>query len=106
MLRHETIEAPVGGTAISALYGESTMRVELVEWSIGDLRVVSMPGEAFHLLGREISAARGGRALLAGLAPSWHGYLPHPWGAGYEEGVSYGEEFVTVVRQALLVVTD
>ena len=63
---------------------------------------MSIPGEAFHLLGREISSARGDRVLLAGISPAWHGYLPHPWGEGYEEGVSYGEEFVRVVREVLV----
>ena len=102
VVRHETITAPVGGTPISAMVGADKLDVELVEWEIGDVRVVSLPGEAFHLLGREIAAARGDRVLLAGIANAWHGYLPHPWGDGYEEGVSYGEAFVKTVREALV----
>ncbi len=101
VVRDETIEVPVGGTAIATLHGEPTMNVELVEWAIGDVRLVSVPGEAFHALGREISSTRGDRVLLAGLAP-WHGYLPHPYGDGYEESVSYGPDAVAAIRDALL----
>ncbi len=101
VLRHETVAAPVGGTGLATLWGEGTMEVDFTEWSIGDVRVVSIPGEAFHALGKEISAARHDRVLLAGIAP-WHGYLPHPWGeGGYEEGVSYGENFAQAVREKL-----
>jgi hypothetical protein len=78
------------------------MLVEFLEWAIGDVRLVSIPGEAFHQLGREISSSRDDRVLLAGIAPSWHGYLPVPWGEGYEEGVSFGEEAVAAMRSALL----
>jgi hypothetical protein len=101
VIRHETISAPVGGTGLAVLWGEPAMEVDLTEWAIGDLRLVSVPGEAFHALGKEISATRGDRVLLAGIAP-WHGYLPHPWGEGYEEGVSYGPDFVAAVRTGLL----
>lgn len=41
--------------------------------------------------------------ILAGLAPAWQGYLPMPWGEGYEETVSYGEEFVAAVHRHLLI---
>lgn len=124
IVRAETLDVPVGGTGIAALHGEPTMKVDLVEWDIGGdarraerggqrdhsgrrgengVRLVSIPGEAFHLLGREISSARGDRALLAGISPAWHGYLPHPWGeGGYEEGVSFGEEFARTVRERLV----
>ena len=118
VMRSETHDIPVGGTPIAALHGEPTMKVDLVEWDIGGdgrrsesgaqrdqsgVRLVSMPGEAFHLLGREISSGRGDRVLLAGLAPAWHGYLPHPWGeGGYEEGVSFGEDFARTVRELLV----
>jgi hypothetical protein len=101
IVRHETIDAPVGGTGLAALTGEPSMPVEFLEWSIGDVRVVSLPGEAFHVLGQEISAGRSDRVLLAGLAP-WHGYLPVPWGDGYEEGVSFGPDFVAAIRTKLL----
>jgi neutral ceramidase len=101
LVREETLDVPVGETPIAAMAGAPSLRVELVEWQIGDVRLVSIPGEAFHLLGREISASRGDRVLLAGISPSWAGYFPHPWGDGYEEGVSYGEGFVRIVREAL-----
>ncbi len=101
IVRAETHEIAVGGTPIAALDGGSTMKVDFIEWDIGGIRLVAIPGEAFHLLGREISAGRGDRVLLAGIAPSWHGYLPHPWGEGYEEGVSFGEDFAREVRERL-----
>jgi hypothetical protein len=101
IVRHETIDAPVGGTGLAALTGEPSMPVEFLEWAIGDVRVVSLPGEAFHLLGREVARGRNDRVLLAGLAP-WHGYLPVPWGDGYEEGVSFGPDFVAAIRKKLL----
>lgn len=101
VLRDDTIEVPVGGTGLAAMYGQPAMHVELIEWSIGDVSLVSIPGEAFHALGREVSSARDNRVLLAGLSP-WQGYLPHPYGDGYEEGVSYGPGAVAAIREALL----
>jgi hypothetical protein len=101
VLRDDVIDVPVGGTGLATMYGQPRMAVELVEWAIGDVRLVSIPGEAFHALGREISNARNDRVLLAGLSP-WQGYLPHPWGDGYEEGVSYGPDAVAAIRAALL----
>jgi hypothetical protein len=32
----------------------------------------------------------------------WQGYLPQPFGEGYEESVGYGEPFVLAVLDALL----
>lgn len=98
---HRTIEVPISGplAALGGL-GES-MSVELVEWTIGSVRLVSVPGEAFHAMGRAIEAVKGDRLLLAGLAPVWQGYLPDPFGEGYEEGVSYGREAVAAIRGAL-----
>lgn len=106
LLRAESHEIAVGTTPIAALQGTPTMLVEFIEWALGDVRVVSIPGEAFHQLGREISSGRDDRVLLAGIAPAWHGYLPVPWGsgerAGYEEGVSFGEEAVAAMRSVLV----
>jgi len=98
------IDVPIGGTLLSTLRpGEETMRVELVEWEIGPIRLVSIPGEAFQALGREVERSRGDRVLLAGLSPLWQGYLPSPWvDGGYEEGVSYGPAAVAAIRAALL----
>lgn len=102
-----TFQAPVGITPLTMLAGLSgDLDVELVEWEIGSVRLVSVPGEAFHQLGREVEASRAAQVLLAGLSPSWQGYLPVPWDEGpgehYEETVSYGEEFVARVRDHLL----
>lgn len=97
-----TVEVPVSG-ALAALAGmDATMTVELVEWTIGTIRLVSVPGEAFHAMGRAIETAKGDRLLLAGLSPVWQGYLPEPFGDGYEEGVSYGPEAVAAIRAALV----
>jgi hypothetical protein len=93
------------GLTVPALLNKVALRtvgIELLEWSIGGVRLVSVPGEAFHGLGRAIEQARGERAMLAGLAPKYHGYLPSPFGSGYEEKMSYGRGFVRGLEQALL----
>jgi hypothetical protein len=102
VIRSQTINIPLGQTGLAQLARADTMSVEFIEWTIGDLRLVSIPGEAFFALGREIEEARGKRTILAGISPSWHGYLPHPWGEGYEEGVSYGAEAVAAIRDVLI----
>jgi neutral ceramidase len=97
------IEIPVSPTPLADLAGiQDRTEVELIEWSIGDVRLVSIPGEAFHAFGREVDETRGARALLAGLSPNWHGYLPRPFGAGYEEAVSFGEPAVEAIFKALV----
>ena len=77
------------------------MSIELVEWAIGPVRLVSVPGEAFHELGRAIER-RGPHVLVAGLAPEWHGYLPMPFREGYEESMSYGSRAVAAIASALM----
>jgi hypothetical protein len=95
--------APVGPSLLTMITEVSgTIEVELVEWAIGDVRLVSLPGEAFCALGRKVEDARGSRVLLAGLAPVWQGYLPDPFGVGYEEGVSFGLPAVAAITDALL----
>jgi hypothetical protein len=92
------------GLTVPALLNKVALRtvgVELLEWSLGGVRLVSVPGEAFHALGRGIEAARDDRAMLAGLAPEYHGYLPSPFGHGYEEKMSYGRRFVAGLERAL-----
>ncbi len=101
VLRCEALDGPVGGTLLAQMAGAERMPVELVEWSLGGPRVVSVPGEAFHAFGKAVEAARDVPILLAGLAPVWLGYLPVPFGQGYEESMSYGEPFVTTVLSAL-----
>lgn len=98
-----TIEIPVSQTPLADLAGvHDRTEVELIEWSIGGVRLVSIPGEAFHAFGRELDEARGGRALLAGISPNWNGYLPRPFEAGYEEAVSFGESAVKAIFDSLL----
>jgi hypothetical protein len=99
-----TIHVPLGPTPLVALMGlTGEMAVELVEWELGSVRLVSVPGEAFHAFGRGLEAARGRDVLLAGLAPAWQGYLPMPFGDGYEETVSYGADAVAAIFDALLI---
>lgn len=102
VVRDEAVDVRLGDTGLARLAGDASQSVEFVEWSVGDVRVVSLPGEAFFALGREVEDARGRRTLLAGLAPAWHGYLPHPFTEGYEEGLSYGDEAVAAIRRKLL----
>jgi hypothetical protein len=102
--RHRTVDVTLGSTSLTRGREGRTVPLELVEWSIGPVRLVSVPGEAFHALGRAIEdrvAAEGAQALVAGLTPEWHGYLPSPFTDGYEESTSYGREAVSSVARAL-----
>lgn len=97
------IHVTPGATPLRQLLGlGENVAVELVEWAIGAVSLVAVPGEAFHALERRIVAAREGEVLLAGLAPSWHGYLPEPYGVGYEEQVSLGADAVAAIADALV----
>jgi hypothetical protein len=91
-----------GETTLAGLLGVGEVTVELIEWAIGDVRLVSVPGEPFHALGRRIEAARPGVTLIAGLAPVWSGYLPEPYGEGYEETVSLGPDAVRAIADAVV----
>lgn len=75
--------------------------VELLEWSLGGIRLVSVPGEPFDALGRRILETRADRALLASISPHWQGYLPEPFRSGYEERMSAGRRFVAEVADLL-----
>ena len=101
VLRSEPVDAPVGQTLLGSMAGAATMRADLVEWSLAGVRLVSVPGEAFHAFGKAVEASRQAPVLLAGLAPVWLGYLPVPFGEGYEESMSYGEPFVAALLSAL-----
>jgi hypothetical protein len=101
VVRAAAFEAPIGGTMLSNLTRARTLSVDLVEWALGGARLVSLPGEAFHAFGLAIEAARNAPVLLAGLAPAWLGYLPMPFGEGYEEQMSQGESFVSALVAAL-----
>jgi hypothetical protein len=103
IVAQRTIDVPIGGTPLAASRGSATMTVELLEWAVGPLRIVSVPGEAFHAFGRRVDDSRGNVTLLAGLAPEWMGYLPVPFeDGGYEEGVSYGPAAVEAILTSLL----
>jgi len=100
--RHRTIEVELGSTLLTGGREGQRIPIELVEWSIGPVRLVSVPGEAFHDLGRSIETRHGdSHVLLAGLAPEWHGYLPSPFTDGYEESMSYGRDAVAAIATAL-----
>ena len=100
--RHRTIEVELGTTVLTGGREGKRMHIELIEWSIGPVRLVSIPGEAFHELGRSIENRDGeAHVLLAGLAPEWHGYLPSPFTDGYEESMSYGRDAVATIAAAL-----
>jgi hypothetical protein len=97
-----TVTVRPAGTLLTELLGSAERTVELVEWAIGDAHLVAVPGEPFHALARRIDEARGGVTLIAGLAPSWAGYLPEPFGEGYEETVSLGRDAVAAIADAVV----
>jgi hypothetical protein len=103
VVRHRVIDVTLGSTLLTAGREGRTVPIELVEWAFGPVRLVSVPGEAFHALGRAIEdrATEGSHVLIAGLAPEWHGYLPSPFRAGYEESTSYGRDAVAAIADAL-----
>jgi len=88
-------------TLLGQLLNAAEVSIDLIEWKIGDVQIVAVPGEAFHALGRAITDARAGITLIAGLAPTWEGYLPVPYGDGYEETVSLGAQAVGEIARAL-----
>jgi len=90
-----TLASIIGGKAYRSV------EVELVEWSLGGVRLVSVPGEPFDALGNAILRARDDRALVAAVSPEWLGYLPSPFRQGYEESMSYGRRFVAEVAALL-----
>jgi hypothetical protein len=102
--RQRRVEIALGSTFLTAGREGRTVELELVEWTIGPVRLVSVPGEAFHALGRAIEdrvTGEGAHVLVAGLTPEWHGYLPSPFRDGYEEGMSYGRDAVATLAHAL-----
>jgi hypothetical protein len=100
--RHRSIDVELGATLLTGGREGRRFSIELVEWTIGPLRLVSVPGEAFHELGRAIESRDGNEhVLLAGLSPEWHGYLPSPYTDGYEESMSYGPAAVATIAAAL-----
>jgi hypothetical protein len=104
VVRHRTVDVTLGSTLLTAGRTGRSVQIELLEWSVGPVRLVSLPGEAFHALGRAVEdrvERDGGLVLLAGLAPEWNGYLPVPFTDGYEESMSYGRAAVAAIAHAL-----
>jgi hypothetical protein len=101
VVRERVVDVTLGSTLLTAGREGRVVPVELVEWQLGPVRLVSIPGEGFHALGRAIEARAGRHVLLAGLAPEWHGYLPMPFREGYEESTSYGRDAVATIAAAL-----
>jgi hypothetical protein len=99
--RSQQVTLPVGGTLLAGLTSATDLPVELLEWSLGGVRLLSVPGEAFHAFGHAVEDARPEPVLIAGLAPVWYGYLPVPFREGYEESMSYGEPFVRALLAAI-----
>lgn len=99
------VERVRAGVTLPTVLTHNALRrvdVELLEWSLGGVRLVSIPGEPFHAMGRAVEHRHGDRALIAALAPSYQGYLPAPYGKGYEEKMSYGRGFVHAVHELLV----
>jgi len=101
VVRERVVDVTLGETLLTSGREGRVVPIELVEWQIGPVRLVSVPGEAFHALGRAIEDRAGGHVLLAGLAPEWHGYLPSPFRDGYEDSTSYGRAAVATIAGAL-----
>ena len=57
--RVRTLDVTMGETLLTSGQAGRQLSIELVEWAIGPVRLVSVPGEAFHALGREPSSAAG-----------------------------------------------
>jgi hypothetical protein len=102
-LVHETVELPVAEADLSRLVsgGEAVVMTELFTWSVGDLALRSLPGEA--LSGFASGLPRRGVTVDVGLAPVWQGYLPHPdlMGGGYEDELGLGAEAMSRLLVAL-----
>jgi hypothetical protein len=65
-----TVDVTLGSTMLTGGREGRTVPLELVEWSIGPVRLVSVPGEAFHALGRAIEdRVAGGQPRLPGSDP-------------------------------------
>lgn len=97
-----TVSVPVAPTVYSVLSKLRNRKdLELVEWAIGAVRLVGVPGEATQGFQRSVEDARPHPIIWAGLAPAAHGYLPEPFRFGYEEAMSLGRQATDVLRSAL-----
>ncbi|MBK5307032.1 MAG: hypothetical protein JJD92_10125 [Frankiaceae bacterium] len=102
-LSHRTVELPVAQAELSRLVsgGADAVVTELFTWSVGDLLLRSLPGEA--LSGFAAALPRPGTTVDVGLAPVWQGYLPHPdlMGGGYEDELGLGADAMSRLLVAL-----
>ncbi len=91
------------GSAMSAITRSARVQAELVEWRVGGMRLLTIPGEAFSKLGQAAFRTTTMPLMLAGFCPHWLGYLPDPFdAAGYEESLSYGPPLTDVVQSHLV----
>ena len=82
VVRHRVVDVTLGSTLLTAGREGRTVPIELVEWTIGPVRLVSIPGEAFHALGRAIEdrvAGEGARASSPASRPSGTATCPSPF---------------------------
>jgi hypothetical protein len=102
-VRHRAVELPVADAELPRLVsgGAATVVAELVEWTVGALRLRSLPGEP--LSGFAAALPGGPTTLTVGLAPTWQGYLPHPdlMDGGYEDELGLGAPAVRRLLAAL-----
>lgn len=102
-LDHRTVELPVAEAELPRLVsgGQDAVLAELFDWSLGELHLVSMPGEPLGAFAGEVR--RDGPVLPVGLAPTWQGYLPHPdaFDGGYEDELSLGVPAMRALLDAL-----
>lgn len=102
-LDHRTVELPVADTELARLVagGAQTVVTELFDWALGDVHLVSMPGEPLGAFASDVR--RDGTVLPVGLAPSWQGYLPHPdaISGGYEDELGLGAPAMRLLLDAL-----
>jgi len=98
--RIATVDAD--SSAMSAITRSGRVQAELVEWRVGGMRLLTIPGEAFAKLGQAAFRTTATPLMLAGFCPHWLGYLPDPFQPdGYEESLSYGPPLVGVVQAHL-----
>lgn len=102
-LDHRAVELPVADAQVARLVsgGADTVVTELFDWTVGDVHLVSMPGEPLGAFAAEVR--RDGAVLPVGLAPSWYGYLPHPdaLSGGYEDELGLGAPAMRLLLDAL-----
>ena len=90
MIRSEDLTAPVGQPNALPAEGRPTTAVELVEWSWKCLLYrQGVPRVRSHEAGSAQYPV-----ILAGLCPTWNGYLPVPFTRGTRSQMSFGRSCV------------